>query len=156
MFHFHSRIWKIHCNVDYNWRNEVDISKVRLERPVPRHTIWCTKSSVPFVLLFFFWRKNDCRISIYIFDLCFARDKKTSKESRTPEKKVFFLSNFTFYRISQIEYLGSFIPHDPVLNTPVVYDLYFNHKQLLKMQKLIQKLILILNSKSSAVKHGHI
>ena len=71
-----------------------------------------------------------------------ARDKKTSKKSRSLEKKFFFHQILLFIAYyTQIEYLGSFIPHDRVLNTPVAYDLYFNHKQLLKIQKLIQKLI---------------
>ena len=72
----------------------------------------------------------------------FERDKKTSKKSRSLEKKFFFHQILLFIAYyTQIEYLGSFIPHDRVLNTPVAYDLYFNHKQLLKIQKLIQKLI---------------
>ena len=70
-----------------------------------------------------------------------ARDKKTSKKSRSLEKKFFFHQILLFIAYyTQIEYLGSFIPHDRVLNTPVAYDLYFNHKQLLKIQKLIYHL----------------
>ena len=49
------------------------------------------------------------------------------------------LSKYLFI-YSIIEYLGSFIPHDRVLNTPVAYDLYFNHKQFPKMQKLMYHL----------------
>ena len=89
---------------------------------------------------YFFERGRD------FFDVLFvsseARDKKTSKKSRSLEKKVFFHKILLFIPYyTQIEYLGSFIPHDRVLYTPVAYDLYFNHKQLLKIQKLIQKLI---------------
>ena len=67
---------------------------------------------------------------------------KDVKEIEIPREKIFFHQILLFIAYyTQIEYLGSFIPHDRVLNTPVAYDLYFNHKQLLKIQKLIQKLI---------------
>ena len=73
-----------------------------------------------------------------------ARDKKTSKKSRSLEKKFFFHQILLFIAYyTQIEYLGSFIPHDRVLKMPIAYDLYFNRKQLLKIQKLIQKLFTI-------------
>ena len=56
-------------------------------------------------------------------------------------KNYFFEKGRDFFDVFLSRALGSFIPHDRVLNTPVAYDLYFNHKQLLKIQKLIQKLI---------------
>ena len=88
-------------------------------------------------------------ISIYIFDLCIIKGLKVkfdeklifrvgSRKIENPREKVFFHQILLFIGYhTQIEYLGSFIPHDRVLNTPVAYDLYFNHKQLLELQKLI-------------------
>ena len=73
----------------------------------------------------------------------FERGREGRQRNRDPSRKSFFFIKFLLFiaYYTQIEYLGSFIPHDRVLNTPVAYDLYFNHKQLLKIQKLIQKLI---------------
>ena len=51
-----------------------------------------------------------------------ARDKKTSKKSRSLEKKFFFHQILLFIAYyTQIEYLGSFIPHDQALNMAVIY-----------------------------------
>ena len=71
-----------------------------------------------------------------------GRDFFDVLEIEIPREK-FFLNQILLFiaYYTQIEYLGSFIPHDRVLKKPVAYDLYFNHKQLLKIQKLIQKLI---------------
>ena len=71
-----------------------------------------------------------------------GRDFFDVLEIEIPREK-FFLNQILLFiaYYTQIEYLGSFIPLDRVLNTPVAYDLYFNQKQLLKILKLIQKLI---------------
>ena len=66
-----------------------------------------------------------------------GRDFFDVKETEI-HREIFFHQILLFIAYyTQIEYLGSFIPHDRVLNTPVAYDLYFNHKQLLKIQRLI-------------------
>ena len=84
---------------------------------------------------YFFQRGRD------FFDVLFEGQKDV-KEIEISRETDFFHQILLFIQYyTQIEYLGSFIPHDRVLNTPVAYDLYFNHKQLLKMQKLIHKLI---------------
>ena len=64
------------------------------------------------------------KISIYVLDLCiikgnkvkfqeYARDKKNVKKISNPLEKVIFPETFLCISYNtQIEYIGSFIPHD--------------------------------------------